>query len=141
MQDDGNTNGSIQQAVELMRSALQLLDTANTDLRGADSYLQMAIDTASRSVPLDAGERIVDEAASLDLRKVDKALVRAIGGALSVFATLLSRQDIVSTGEVSELLGIYAVVTSEEDNAEGMILGCWAAMIRDLAERQGKRPS
>ena len=66
----------------------------------------------------------------------DAPLVRAMGGALSIFATLLARQGIVETEEVANLLGIYAVATSEVDNEEGMILGCWAAMIRDVAEQQ-----
>ena len=66
----------------------------------------------------------------------DAPLVRAMGGALSMFATLLARQGIVEMGEVANLLGIYAVATSEVDNEEGMILGCWAAMIRDVAEQQ-----
>ena len=68
----------------------------------------------------------------------DAPLVRAMGGALSMFATLLARQGIAETGEVANLLGIYAVATSEVDNEEGMILGCWAAMIRDVAEQQRK---
>jgi len=55
-----------------------------------------------------------------------------------MFATLLARQGIAETGEVANLLGIYAVATSEVDNEEGMILGCWAAMIRDVAEQQRK---
>ena len=53
-----------------------------------------------------------------------------------MFATLLARQGIVEASEVANLLGIYAVATSEVDNEEGMILGCWAAMIRDVAEQQ-----
>lgn len=57
----------------------------------------------------------------------DAPLVRAMGGALSMFATLLARQGIVEASEVANLLGIYAVATSEVDNEEGMILGCWAA--------------
>lgn len=66
----------------------------------------------------------------------DAPLVRAMGGALSMFATLLARQGIVEASEVANLLGIYAVATSEVDNEEGMILVCWAAMIRDVAEQQ-----
>lgn len=68
----------------------------------------------------------------------DAPLVRAMGGALSIFATLLARQGNVETEEVANLLGIYAVATSEVDNDEGMILGCWAAMIREVAEQQRK---
>lgn len=78
-----------------------------------------------------------DEIPQLDFER-DGPIVRAMGGALSIFATLLSRQGIVETGEVANLLGIYAVATSETDQAEGLILGCWAAMIRDVAEQQAK---
>jgi hypothetical protein len=78
-----------------------------------------------------------DEIPQLDLEN-DGPLVRAMGGALSLFATLLSRRGIVDTGEVANLLGVYAVATSETDQTEGLILGCWAAMIRDVAEQQGK---
>ena len=46
----------------------------------------------------------------------DAPLVRAMGGALSMFATLLARQGIVEASEVANLLGIYAVATSEVDN-------------------------
>lgn len=135
MDDDENPPDAIREAVALMRAAMRSLDAARTNLNGADAHLQMAIDAASGAVPLGKGASIDDEAASLDLLTVDKTVVRAMGGALALFATLLSRQGVVSSGEVGELLGIYAVVTSEEDKAEGMILGCWAAMIRDLAAR------
>src|SRR3546814_11187410 len=66
----------------------------------------------------------------------DAPLVRAMGGALSMFATLLARQGIVEASEVANLLGIFAVAQSEVDNEEGMILGCCAAMISDVAEHE-----
>jgi len=66
----------------------------------------------------------------------DAALVRAMGGALSIFATLLSRRGIADMHEVANLLGIYAVATSETDETEGWILGCWAEMLRDVAVHQ-----
>src|SRR3546814_6355198 len=43
----------------------------------------------------------------------DHALVRAIGGALTVFATLMARKGIESLEETANLLGIYAVLTDE----------------------------
>lgn len=137
MDDDENPPDAIREAVALMRAAMRSLGAARTNLNGADAHLQMAIDKASGVTPLGKGTSIEDEAASLDLLKVDKTLVRAMGGALSLFATLLSRQGVVTSAEVGELLGIFAVVTGEEDRTEGLILGCWAAMIRDLAARQG----
>lgn len=73
---------------------------------------------------------------SIGLLPEDGPIVRAMGGALAMFSAMLSRKGIVETAEVANLLGIYAVATSETDKAEGMILGCWAAMLRDVAERQ-----
>lgn len=137
MDENENAPNAIREAVALMRAAMRSLDAARTNLNGADAHLQMAIDTASGVAPLGKGENIEDEAANLDLLTVDKTLVRAMGGALAMFATLLSRQGIVTSAEVGELLGIFAVVTGDEDRTEGLILGCWAAMIRDLAARQG----
>lgn len=136
MEDTENPSGAIHEAVTLMRAALRSLDAARTNLNGADAHLQMAIDAASGVAPLGEGASIEDEAASLNLLTVDKTVVRAMGGALALFATLLSRQGLVTSAEVGELLGIFAVVTGEEDRTEGLILGCWAAMIRDLAARQ-----
>lgn len=43
----------------------------------------------------------------------DPALVRAMGGALTVFASLMARKGIAPLDEIANLLGIYAVVTSE----------------------------
>ena len=137
MDDNENPPDAILEAVALMRAAMRLLDSARTNLNGADAHLQMAIDAVCGVAPLDEGASIEDEPASLDLLTVDKTLVRAMGGALALFATLLSRQGVVTAAEVGELLGIFAVVTGEEDRTEGLILGCWAAMIRDLAARQG----
>src|SRR3546814_3559315 len=64
----------------------------------------------------------------------DPALVRAIGGALTVFATLMARKGIESLEETANLLGIYAVLTDEIAPDEALILGCWAGMLRDAAE-------
>lgn len=136
MDDNENPPDAIREAVVLMRAAMRSLDAARSNLNGADAHLQMAIDAASGVAPLKRGARNADEAMSLDLLTVDKTLVRAMGGALALFATLLSRQGVVSSAEVGDLLGIFAFVTGEEDRTEGLILGCWAAMIRDLAARQ-----
>src|SRR3546814_1767689 len=53
----------------------------------------------------------------------DPALVRAIGGALTVFATLMARKGIESLEETANLLGIYAVLTDEIAPDEALILG------------------
>lgn len=57
-----------------------------------------------------------------------------MGGALTVFATLMARQGIVPLEETANILGIYAVVTAETEPDEGLILGCWAGMLRDAAQ-------
>jgi hypothetical protein len=49
----------------------------------------------------------------------DPALVRAIGGALTVFATLMARKGIEPLEETANFLGIYAVLTAETAPAEG----------------------
>ena len=64
----------------------------------------------------------------------DPALVRAIGGALTVFATLMARKGIEPLEETANFLGIYAVLTAETAPAEGRILGCWAGILRDAAQ-------
>src|SRR3546814_1734476 len=61
----------------------------------------------------------------------DPALVRAIGGALTVFATLMARKGIESLEETANLLGIYAVLTDAIAPDAELILGCWAGMLRD----------
>lgn len=70
----------------------------------------------------------------------DPALVRAIGGALALFATLLARTGVAPVEEIANLLGIYAVVTGETERDEGLILGCWAGMLRDVAQDQNGEP-
>lgn len=64
----------------------------------------------------------------------DPALVRAMGGALAVFATLMARKGIAPLDEIANLIGIYAVVTGETAPDEGLILGCWGGMLRDAAQ-------
>ena len=68
------------------------------------------------------------------------ALVRAIGSALAVFATLMQRGGTVPLDEMARMLGIYSVVTSETSPQEGLLLGCWAAILRDAAQVGGDSP-
>ena len=81
-----------------------------------------------------------DNRESLDAPE-NASLVRAMGGALSIFATLLARKGLIETDEVANILGMYAVTTGEVDQEEGLILGSWAAMLRDLADLQDMAPS
>ncbi|WP_454887830.1 hypothetical protein [Sphingomonas oryzagri] len=80
---------------------------------------------------------LVGEGTSCRL-KADSPLVRALGGALTLFATILARKERVPLTEVADHLAIYAVVTGEAATDEGMILGCWAGMMRDAAEDEGR---
>src|SRR3546814_12788042 len=63
----------------------------------------------------------------------DPALVRAIGGALTVFATLMARKGIESLEEPANLLGTYAVLTDELEPDEARTPGFLAGMLRARA--------
>lgn len=127
-------------AIALMREAIALLDEAREDKSA--TLLQAAIDTAERVPPLEPGEQLLDENAGPESTKspADPALVRAIGGALAVLATSMARNGGDSVDELAQLLGIYAVASSETSPDEGLILGCWGAMLRDVAEAQQSAP-
>lgn len=117
-------------AADLMRVALSMLDEAG-DETTAGAHLQMALDSltaAPSSAP--GGEAFPGAGIS------DPTLVRSMGGALAVLAGLLEGKGIASVEEISNMLGIYAVVTGETSPDEGLILACWAGTLRDLA--QGK---
>lgn len=60
--------------------------------------------------------------------------MRAIGRVLTVFATLMARKGIVSLEEIADFLGIYAVVAAETAPDEGLMLGCWAGILREAAQ-------
>ncbi|TAJ74161.1 MAG: hypothetical protein EPO45_17335 [Sphingobium sp.] len=123
-------------ALLLMREAMTLLDQAGEDL--AMARLQAVLDTVERISPMrPPGEELPGDMAAgwpdCD-RPVDPVLVRAIGGALSVIATVMARQGGTSLEEIARLLGIYAVVNHETATEEGMVIGCWGAMLLDVVE-------
>ncbi|WP_157084639.1 hypothetical protein [Sphingomonas pituitosa] len=124
-------------ALALMREAIAMLDEAGEDR--AAIHLQAAIDTAERKAPLKPGEEIADETSAVPPRTdlpADPALVRAMGGALAVIASVMARQGDVSLDEIANLLGIYAAATHETSANEGLIIACWGAILRDVAEAQ-----
>lgn len=125
-------------AVALMREAIAMLDEAREQV--AAVHLQMAIDVVERIPPMKPGDELPDErfgpSTSAPQLAADPALVRAIGGALAVFATLLARRGGSSVDEVADLLGIYALATQETSADEGLIIACWGAILRDVAEAQ-----
>jgi hypothetical protein len=123
-------------AIVLMREAIVLLDEAREGVAAA--HLQAALDAAERVSPMTSGDEL-DDTTDLSDRAppaADPALVRAIGGALAVIATLIARRGDTSLEEIANLLGIYAVVTDETSAEEGQFIGCWGAMLRDFAEAQ-----
>ena len=114
------------------------------ECRSIDCWHRMIVRTAlARSKPchiqLGSSALSNDNREGLDAPE-NASLVRAMGGALSIFAAMLARKGLIETGEVANILGMYAVTTSEVAQEEGMILGTWAAMLRDIAELQDKAP-
>ncbi len=99
-------------------------------------HLQAAIDATERKAPLKPGEELPDEDLAASEFHSDPALVRAMGGALALIASVMARQGSISLHEIANLLGMYAGVTNETSANEGLILACWVAMLRDVAEAQ-----
>lgn len=66
----------------------------------------------------------------------DPAMVRAMGGALAVLAGMLEGKGVASVEETSNVLGIYSVITGETAPDEGLILACWAGILRDAAQKK-----
>ncbi|MGD9866148.1 MAG: hypothetical protein AB7S99_23350 [Pseudodonghicola sp.] len=121
-----------ERATGLMRVALSMLDEAG-ELTAA-AHLQAALDALPgplRAAPNDELSRDMPVAA-------DPVTVRAMGGALAVLGTLMGRKGIASVEEISGVLGIYAVTTAETSRDEGLILGYWAAVLRDVAQSLGE---
>ena len=80
-----------------------------------------------------------DEDVFLGAKLSDPAMVRAMGGALAVLAGMLEGKGIASLEEISNVLGIYSVITGETAPDEGLILACWAGMIRDAAQEKADK--
>lgn len=136
-----NGPASLRRPIALMREAISMLDQAGEDR--AAVHLQMAIDVAERVPPMKRGDELPEDEidTSPPQFRADPALVRAVGGALAVLATLMGRQGGASIGEVADLLGIYAAVTDETSPKEGLLIAYWAGMLRDAAaEPQREKP-
>lgn len=113
-----------------MREAMRHL--SSTDHAQALLHLERAIDTAER--PPSSDPDALD--ASEDEPPFDRSLARAIGGALAVIGTLLNKTGSVPIREFADALGVYSVVSAEHDRREGIYLGAWAAMLRELADER-----
>lgn len=126
------TASTRESAIQLMREAMSRLSPVNH--AQALIHLERAIDTAERppslnSEPADGSDEELPG---------DQSLARAVGGALAVIGTLLNKSGTVPIGEFADALGYYAVVSAEHDSREGIYLGCWAAMLRELADEHPK---
>lgn len=119
-------------ALALMVETLALLDEAGE--RDAAAHQQAAHDALARIAPLRSGDEGQGERPELPELDADPALVRAIGSAFALFATLMHRGGPVPLDEMARMLGIYAVISSETSPQEGLILGCWGAILRDAAQ-------
>lgn len=120
-------------AAGLMRVALSILDEAGEASPAA--YLQQALDALGGVEPAAPDSELLRQAAVA----ADPTMVRAIGGMLAVLCTVLGREKIASVEEISGILGVYAATTAESSGAEGLILGYWAAMLRDVGQALGDR--
>jgi hypothetical protein len=65
--------------------------------------------------------------------QADKSLMRAMGGAFAVIGTLMDRAGIARIDEFADALAIYATVSAETDNDQGVILGYWASILQEVA--------
>lgn len=117
-------------AIELMEEALRLLVAADT----VAEPLQEAIGNARRLLkPSMAGLENEDYARLPP--PLNAALVRAMGGALGILATLLQRGGLTTVEDFGNMLGVYAVVSGENSADEGDILGCWAGIIDQVSKK------
>jgi hypothetical protein len=118
-------------ALALMAEALRLLD-ADGGHATAASHLQLAHDLikggATREPDTGSATACEDELA------MDRTAVRALGGTLSVLASVLGRAGVIPMRELGDILAIYATITSESDRPQGLLIACWASMLRDAAD-------
>lgn len=124
-----------ERALTLIAEALRLLD-ADGGHATAASHLQLAHDL----IKGDASRQPDDSAvtAGEDELAMDRTAVRALGGTLSVLASVLGREGVIPMRELGDLLAIYATITSESDRPQGLLIACWASMIRDAADHSAK---
>ena len=125
-------------AIDLMRNARTLLDASTSPTQVATAYLQLAIDLTAHGELAGFSAAPAGNPADAGGVDVNAALVRATGGALTMFAALMASKNLTTLDEAAKLLGIYATSTSREDQLEGMILGRWAATMMEVAK--GPKP-
>lgn len=112
----------------LMLDALSLLDDAGEFVAAA--HLEQAISVLDDPAPAERGERAIPEL----VPPKDPAMARALGGALAVIGTVLHRSNVVEIDELARLLGIFAIITGENDPASGTLMAGWGGMMLELSE-------
>lgn len=50
-----------------------------------------------------------------------------------MIATLLPREGLLSVEELAGKLGIYGAISAKTNEEEGLMIGCWAGMLSDIA--------
>jgi hypothetical protein len=121
---------SRQQVVRLIRNALELLDEA--DEEAVANYLRQAIASLHDWGPDEIDDPLAGESSEM----TERAIVRAMGKTLCVLVAFMARQGIASIDELSQMLGLFSVVTAETDADAGQIIGCWAKMLGDAMPSQ-----
>lgn len=119
----------LDRAINLMAEALHLLDDVGLDVPAG--HLKLALDMA-RKVSSE------DEEPEADILVMDPRAVRALGGAFAVIGTVLARSNIVPMRELADILAIYAATTSESDPPQGLLIACWAGILKEAADYSEK---
>ena len=128
-------NPELARAIELMAEALRLLDECGQATAAA--HLQQAHDVAVRGAAA-VQEAEVDEAGDEADLALDRTAIRALGGTFAVLAAVLGRANVIPMRELADILAIYAATTGETDHRQGVLIACWANILREAAEHSGK---
>ena len=60
-------------------------------------------------------------------------MIRAYGDCLSLLATILEREDVISASELANALGEFAAVTAVDRPEQGKILMFWTTYLEGTA--------
>src|SRR6218665_1055577 len=90
------SDSKVRAAIDLMRNARTLLDTSVSPTQVATAYLQLAIDLAVHGELTGFCAAPGDKPAEARSIDVNAALVRATGGALTMFAALMASKNLTT---------------------------------------------
>lgn len=65
------------------------------------------------------------------LSKAEHALITAQGKMLAVLAASLEQSCAFDVRQFSERLALFSTVVGEEDRLEGLVMACWADIVRE----------